>query len=854
MKDINKKKITAFLIILAIILVLFYIVYYFKFVGSRAGTGSVVLDSQADWQAGSYNANIDLTSSPGDITLDFNNPSWTKATAAAGWSARYGHTAVVYDNKMWVMGGHYGAVSKNDVWYSTDGVTWTQATAAAGWSARTWHESIVFDNKMWVMGGYYGGVPKNDVWYSTDGVTWTQATAAAGWAARFDLKSVVFDNRMWVMGGGIVGNVKNDVWYSTDGVTWTQATAAAGWLARIGHTAVVYDNRMWVMGGWDNISSYYNDVWYSTDGVSWIQATASAWPRRTFHTSLVFDNKIWVMGGYYAGLKNDVWYSTDGGTWTQATAAAGWLARQRHASVVYDNKMWVIGGAEPFPITDVWYSTWLGVHTSAATQIDAGESLTGWITFVPQATIPAGASISFRFRTSANGSTWTSWSSSTPYAASIDISGQSGSNRYFQVETTLSDTDNLNTPVLSSYTINFNTGDTPTPTPSTSTPTPTPPTPTPSTPTPTPTTPTTSTPTPSVPTSTPTAPTPITSTLLPSETPEPPPDEPPTLIEKIKTVNPFVYLFILIIPYLISLLNPISTTSTFLYRLWFNFLEWSGIRKKRKPWGIIYDYLTKKSLPLAMVKIIDKRENRVKQTYVTDKYGAYYFTPQAGFYTLKVFKSNYRFPVEEIKKNNDKRWVKGESDGQYQDIYTGGFFSIDQDEKIVNCNIPLEHTGAPTFFSKAVRYLDLIVKFVYRIRIPLLTLGSLISILALFLFGTLFDILTFVFYALAWILELLRMIVPVKSSGSVLDDDTSKPLEQAIVRLMEIKGGKENLLEAKVTNKKGRYDFLVLPGDYRLSVNRAGYKSCKLKTFKVKSQRFLDFDIKLKINTSSLDK
>ena len=107
---------------------------------------------------------------------------WTQATASAGWSRRYGHTSVVYDGKMWVMGGTAGSTRYNDVWWSTDGITWTRATASAGWSGREDHTSVVYDGKMWVMGGNDGS-RKNDVWWSTDGITWTRATASAGWSA-----------------------------------------------------------------------------------------------------------------------------------------------------------------------------------------------------------------------------------------------------------------------------------------------------------------------------------------------------------------------------------------------------------------------------------------------------------------------------------------------------------------------------------------------------------------------------------------------------------------------------------------------------------------------------------------------
>lgn len=103
---------------------------------------------------------------------------WTQATASAGFSKRYGHTSVVFDNKIWVIGGYCNTGPLNDVWSSPNGVTWTQAITSAEFSARSSHTSVVFDNKMWVIGGFGSGVLK-DVWSSSDGVEWTQATASA---------------------------------------------------------------------------------------------------------------------------------------------------------------------------------------------------------------------------------------------------------------------------------------------------------------------------------------------------------------------------------------------------------------------------------------------------------------------------------------------------------------------------------------------------------------------------------------------------------------------------------------------------------------------------------------------------
>ncbi len=144
--------------------------------------------------------------------------NWNQ-TASSPWPGRRSHTSVVYDNKMWVMGGSAG-VRKNDVWWTndtnfSDGQTWTNATVNAGWSPRGAHASVVYDNKMWVMGGDSDSGLKNDTWYSTNGANWTQATANASWERRYGHSSVVYDNKMWVMGGVAYGPaIKNDVWYS----------------------------------------------------------------------------------------------------------------------------------------------------------------------------------------------------------------------------------------------------------------------------------------------------------------------------------------------------------------------------------------------------------------------------------------------------------------------------------------------------------------------------------------------------------------------------------------------------------------------------------------------------------------
>jgi len=123
------------------------------------------------------------------------------------------HESVVYDGKMWVLGGS-AATYWSDVWSSSDGVTWTEVAIAAGWPVRTLHSSAVHDGKIWVLGGSdQSSECFNDVWSSSDGVTWTKVDSAAPWSGRDNHTSVVHDDKIWVMGGSDTSHLLNDVWY-----------------------------------------------------------------------------------------------------------------------------------------------------------------------------------------------------------------------------------------------------------------------------------------------------------------------------------------------------------------------------------------------------------------------------------------------------------------------------------------------------------------------------------------------------------------------------------------------------------------------------------------------------------------
>jgi hypothetical protein len=299
---------------------------------------------------------------------------------------------LVYNNKMWIIAG--GALCtlaggvKSDVWSSSNGAAWTEATASAPFGERWGVGAVVFNNKMWVIGGLTLNGFANDVWSSTNGATWTEVTAAAPFAGREFFGCVVYNNLIWVIGGdnteGIgpssgTGCALSDIWNSPDGVNWTLVGQFPS--PRTGASCVVFNGAMWVIAGGNsypdpNEPGYsevisLNDSWSSTDGVNWTEVTDDAgFSDRCYAAAQVFNNQIWLLGGtgssYLlcvagAGVDDDVWVSSDGANWTETYPTLPFGERFGAESYVFNNSFWVVGGCALFTTysdyySDVWHN------------------------------------------------------------------------------------------------------------------------------------------------------------------------------------------------------------------------------------------------------------------------------------------------------------------------------------------------------------------------------------------------------------------------------------------------------------------------------------------------------------------
>ena len=315
------------------------------------------------------------------VSADEPEYRWVNVTNEAAYAPRDGAGALVFNDRMWLLGGwnpgdkqHFPLICNNEVWSSRDGARWTleksntfltkEFDPASDWEGRHTAGYVVYRNKMWIIGGDANqGHYQNDIWNSADGKRWmfVNKNKPVPWGPRALHYTLAFKDRIWVIGGqtmpafaGGQEEFYRDIWTTADGIDWQQVEIKEPcWSPRgmIGGS-VVFKDRIWFLGGgtYDTPTTkqrnYYNDVWSSADGVNWKQhLEAAPWHPRQYHDVAVFDSRMWVLEGYHqnGGNRKDVWYSPDGTKWTDVPNTP-WKPRHAASVFVFDNALWMVAG------------------------------------------------------------------------------------------------------------------------------------------------------------------------------------------------------------------------------------------------------------------------------------------------------------------------------------------------------------------------------------------------------------------------------------------------------------------------------------------------------------------------------
>jgi hypothetical protein len=231
-------------------------------------------------------------------------------------------------------------------------------------------------------------------------------------------------------------------------------------------------------------------------------------------------------------------------------------------------------------------------------------------------------------------------------------------------------------------------------------------------------------------------------------------------------------------------------------------------RRRRTQWGVVYDAVTRLPVDLATVRLLDAVTGRVVRSMVTDRNGRYFFIVEAGTYALQVVRAGFSFPSTVL------AGVKADQD--YSDIYHGERIVL-TDSGTIMVNIPVDPVGREKnvrqlrwerFGRKAHKSIA-----IGAVAVALIVAVVFPSALSIGLLGT-----NILMLALSRRLGVLRAA----KNWGVVRDEQGKPVGQVLARVFDTKFNK--LLESQITDREGRYSFLVGGNTYVVTYQKSGFR------------------------------
>lgn len=253
----------------------------------------------------------------------------------------------------------------------------------------------------------------------------------------------------------------------------------------------------------------------------------------------------------------------------------------------------------------------------------------------------------------------------------------------------------------------------------------------------------------------------------------------------------------------------------------FSYLGLGFLRiRKRKPWGRVYNHLTGRPIDGAIVKVLDAKFKKVKETQITDSDGRFGFLVRPGEYYLKISRRGFNEKETQVIK------VLGPA-------------------QTINVEVALEalQISLPARSYKILKLVRFLLNLLDRLSPWILAVGVILSVVTVILAPSVLAYVVLGIYALLIILKIIFREVFFKSFGWVLDRAGEQPLSLSVVRLFDAK--KNWLLGTRVTGEDGRFNFLIGPGDYYVTAVKDGYKPFQSASTHFTKSGLISYDIKL---------
>ena len=152
----------------------------------------------------------DKTKQYSDVWNSSDGVTWTKVGDNLPFGPRSHSQVVQLGGKLYLL--------NNDVWVSSNGIDWEQIASEIIKGEQVFgYKAVVFGNRIWLLGCNRAGHFASQVLVSGDGKTWE--TIAAPWSPRGAVAAAVFADKIYMTGGKYGGTpdqpnfiYSNDVW------------------------------------------------------------------------------------------------------------------------------------------------------------------------------------------------------------------------------------------------------------------------------------------------------------------------------------------------------------------------------------------------------------------------------------------------------------------------------------------------------------------------------------------------------------------------------------------------------------------------------------------------------------------
>ena len=247
--------------------------------------------------------------------------------------------------------------------------------------------------------------------------------------------------------------------------------------------------------------------------------------------------------------------------------------------------------------------------------------------------------------------------------------------------------------------------------------------------------------------------------------------------------------------------------------IWFSLLRYlymlltlAGLRKRRRPWGTVYDSKNKQPLDPVMVELYSAETGKKVQDAITDLWGRFGFLDKPGKYYIVAKKSNYTFPSKLITANID---------GLFANLNHGEVFSLTPGS-LVTPNIPMDQEAFDWNQEDKKRIVKVNPKlelFVQNVLGLLFWSGFALVILSAIAKTTALGIF---FAAIYLVLAILRKFIPhARLWGRITKQ--GQPMSDVILELSHPQLPGVRLGKA-MADGNGRFFLKTRPGEYLLKI------------------------------------